>query len=142
MSPASDPPPAAWRVTFTVEDGRVRAVGRQRVATMPPPDDTDIIGDDAAGYWVEVRDDEGRTLHRQAIANPLPDQMEVFSPSEPLRHVDAPTGSGVFQVLVPDLPNGHEVIVHGRPSTSEVHDRSPRQLAKTTLREQEPEDLA
>lgn len=143
MSDASDPrPPGAWRVTFTVEDGKVRTVGKQRVATLPPPDDSDLLADDSAGYWVEVRDADGHTLHRQVIANPLADQMEVFSASEPLHHVDAPSTASVFQVLVPDDPAGHEIIVHGRPATSEVHDRSPRQLAKSVLREQEPEGLA
>jgi hypothetical protein len=131
--------PAAWRVTFTVDDGKIRAVGKQRVATLAPPDDSDLLADDAAGYWVEVRAVDGRTLHRQVIANPLADQREVFSPSEPLRHVETPGTSGVFQVLVPDDPEGHEIVVHGRPVTGEVHERSPRQLVKTLLREQDPE---
>lgn len=135
-------PPGAWRVTFTVEGGTIRAVGKQRVSTLAPPDESDLLADDAAGYWVEVRDADGRTLHRHVIANPLVDQMEVFSASEPLHHVDAPSTTGVFQVIVPDDPAGREVIVHGRPATSEVHDRAPRQLAKTVLREQEPEGLA
>ena len=142
VEPADTGPPRAWRVTFTVEDGKVRAVGKQRVATLPPPDDSDVISDDAAGYWVEVRDADGRTLHRQVIANPLADQREVFSPSEPLHHVDAPGTTAVFQVLVPDDPNCHEIVVHGRPATGEVHERAPRQLAKTVLREQDPEGLA
>ena len=142
MDDAPEPrTPSAWRLTFTVEDGKVRAVGKQRVATIPPPDDSDLLTDDSAGYWIEVRDADGATLYRQVIANPLGDQLEVFSPSEPLRHIDTPSTRNVIQVLVPDYPTGHEVIVHGRPATSEVHERSPRQLAKTLLREQEPEGL-
>jgi hypothetical protein len=134
----------AWRVTFAYDGERVRVVGKQRVATRPPPDDTEAISDDASGYWIEVRDRSGRSLHRQVIANPLSDQLEVFSadPNQPLHHVVAPEPSGVFQVLVPDDPAGHEIVFHGRAATPEVHARSSRQLVRAVLREQEPEGLA
>lgn len=135
--------PGAWRVTFAYDGDRVRIAGRQRVATVPPPDDADAIGEGAAGFWVELRDRDGRRLYAQVIANPLPDEPEVFSsdPGERLHRVHAAAASGAFQVLVPDHPDGHEIVLHGRPTSAEVAQRGSRQLVRGVLREQEPEGL-
>jgi hypothetical protein len=137
---------SAWRVTFAYDGDRVRVIGKQRVDTMSPPDDSDNIADVAAGYWVEVRDAQGESLHRQVLANPLNDQLEVFSPdpTQPLHRIDAPAPSGVFQVLVPDDPAGHDIVLHGRALSAEVNERASRQLVRSVLREQDftPESLA
>jgi hypothetical protein len=127
----------AWRVTFSYDGNRVRVIGKQRIDTIAPPDDSESITDDASGFWIEVRDSEGRSLHRQSLANPLNDQLEVFSPdpSLPLHRIDAPTHATVFQVLVPDEPAGHDVVLHGRSSSEEVNERSSRQLVRSLLRD-------
>lgn len=137
---------SAWRVTFAYDGDRVRVIAKQRIETLPPPDDSDAIADDAAGYWVEVRDAHGQSLYRQVLANPLNDQLEVFSPdpSQPLHRINAPQPSGVFQVLVPDNPGGHDIVLHGRAVSVEVNERASRQLVRSPLREQDftPESLA
>lgn len=128
---------AAWRVTFEYDGDKIRVIGKQRVDTTPPPDDSDAIAEVAAGYWVEVRDENGRSLHRQVLANPLNDQLEVFSPdtSQPLHRIEAPQPSSVFQVLVPDDPLGHDIVLHGRAASTEVNERAPRQLVRAVLSE-------
>ena len=137
---------SAWRVTFAYDGDRVRVIGKQRVDTVPPPDDSDAIADAAAGYWVEVRDARGQSLYRQVLANPLNDQLEVFSadPSQPLHRIGAPQPSAVFQVLVPDDQEGHDIVLHGRAVSVEVNERASRQLVRSLLREQDfdPESLA
>ena len=127
----------AWRVTFSHQGGTVRVIGRQRVDTMPPPDDSAAIADAAVGYWVEVRDTEGRPIHRQVIADPMNDQLEVFDPSQPMHRIDAPQPASVFQVLVPDDPAGHDIVLQGTPASSRGKRRTPRQLARAVLREQD-----
>ncbi len=130
---------ASWRVTFAYDGDRVRVIGKQRVDTLSPPDDSDAIADAAAGYWVEVRTAEGESLHRQVLANPLNDQMEVYSPdpTQSLHRIEASKPSGVFQVLVPDDPNGHDIVLHGRLSSAEMNERTSRQLVRSVLREQD-----
>jgi hypothetical protein len=130
---------SAWRVTFAYDGDRVRVIGRQRIDTVSPPDDSDVISDRSAGFWVEVRDEHQESLYRQVIANPLNDQPEVYSPdpSEALARVEASRPAAVFQVLVPDHPSGHDIVLHGRLSSSEVTERASRQLVRAVLREQE-----
>jgi hypothetical protein len=135
--PGGEPTPAAWRLTFEFEDDKVRVVAQQRVAMMAPPDDTELLEGARAGYWAEVRDADGEILYRQVLHAPIQHQYEVHSPEpgEPSHHVDAPRPKGVFQVVVPDLPAGREVVIYGRASVEELAERSAKQLAKAVLRE-------
>lgn len=138
--PPAEPEVSAWRVTFEYEGGETRVVAQQRVQMLAPPDDAELLARGTAGYWVEVRDSEGRTLYRQVLHTPIRDEHEVFSPEPGVspRHVTAVEPKGVFQVVVPDLPEGHEILLHGRSSTKEVATRAARRLAKARLREMRP----
>lgn len=111
-----DSEPSAWRLTFEYDDGGVRLVAQQRVAMLAPPDDSALTLNARAGYWIEVRDATGHGLYRQILVNPMPSHREVHSP-EPDRHprrVPVIDGSGgVFQAVVPDLPGGVDVVLHG-----------------------------
>lgn len=139
-TPAGEPEVAAWRITFEYEGEQTRIVAQQRVRMLAPPDDAELLARGAAGYWVEVRDADGRILYRQVLHAPIQHDYEVFSPEPGAlpRHVTAVEPKGVFQVVVPDLPEGHEILLHGRPSPSEVATQAARRLSRARLREMGP----
>jgi hypothetical protein len=112
--------PSAWRLTFAYEGSDIRVVAQQRVAMIAPPDDSERTYAARAGTWVEVRDDTGHGLYRQILADPVRHGYEVHSPDpgEPSRQVEAPAPSGVFQVVVPDLPGAHDVVLHRLPDSA------------------------
>jgi len=127
-------------VTFEYEGEHVRIAAIQRVVMVAAPDDTESLARGRAGYWVEVRDTHGRSIYQQVLAKPIQQDYEVFSPdpSERPRHVAATDVRGVFQAVVPDLPDALEVVLYGRPSPDELATRNPRQLVKSRLRESPP----
>lgn len=108
--------PRAWRLTFEYDSGGIALVAQQRVTTTAPPDDSDLTYAARAGYWVELRDATGHGLYRQVLANPIRSHFEAHSRAPGARPesipVPAPT-KGAFQVLVPDLPEAHDVVLHG-----------------------------
>lgn len=113
--------PRAWRLTYAYDASGIRLVAQQRVATLAPPDDSALTETGRAGYWVEVRDQAGEALYRQVITSPFRTMAEVHSP-DPARHpvhVPATTPEGAFQVLIPDLPGAHEVVLHGLEAPGE-----------------------
>lgn len=138
--PEPDPLPAAWRLTFEYEGNAVRIVMQQRVAMLAPPDDAALLERGRAGYWIEVRDGRGQVLYQQVLHAPIQHEYEVFSPdsAEPPRRVEATEPKGVFQVVVPDVPGGRQIVLHGRVSARDLATRAPRQLVKATLRETPP----
>ena len=109
--------PAAWRLTFEYDTRGVRLVAQQRVAMLAPADDSDLTYAARSGYWVELRDATGHGLYRQVLANPIRTHFEVHSPApdEVPGRVAAPAAiaGGVFQVVVPDLPDAVDVVLHG-----------------------------
>jgi hypothetical protein len=132
--------PAAWRITLEYAGDRISVVAQQRVAMVAPPDDAELLERGRAGYWVEIRDARGRTLYQQVLSRPIRHDYEVFSPEPgvPPQRVAAQELRGVFQVVVPDVKAGHEIVLFGRPTLDELQTRPPRQLVKATLRETPP----
>jgi hypothetical protein len=106
--------PAAWRLTFTYEGSDIRLVAQQRVAMIAPPDDSDLTYAARAGTWVEVRDATGHGLYRQILVDPVRRGYEAHSPDpqQGSHQVEPDAPSGVFQVVVPDLPGAHDVVLH------------------------------
>lgn len=108
--------PASWRLTFTYDADGVRLYARQRVAMLAPPDDSPRTLAARAGSWVELRDADGHGVYRQILNDPMPTTFEAHSPlagAHPTR-VPAPADdSGVFQVVVPDVAEAQDVVLHG-----------------------------
>lgn len=126
--------PRAWRLTFEYHDDKVRLVARQPVTMVSPPDDAELLERGKAGFWVELRDAKGRPLYRQVLHDPIQTDYEVFSPGESPTRVAAPEVKGVFQAVVPDLPDASDVVLHGSASRLELADQSGKQLLKAGLR--------
>jgi hypothetical protein len=108
-------PPSSWRLTFEYDGSGVRLVAQQRVAMLAPPDDSDLTYAARAGHWIEVSDATGHGLYRQILHDPMRSRYEVHSADVDAvpASVAVPSGStGVFQVVVPDLPGGTEIVLH------------------------------
>jgi hypothetical protein len=140
---ASEPPPtAAWRLTFEYDGDDVRVVSRERVEMLAPPDDEELLSQGDAGYWVEVRDDDGAVLYRQVLHDPIRTDVEVFpeDPSQPIERVALEHPQGVFQVVVPDLAAGSEAVLQGQASRQQLREEAARPLVTTRLREKPYEE--
>jgi hypothetical protein len=138
--PAEEEPPGAWRLTFEYDGEDVRVVAQERVAMLAPPDDEQLLDQGESGYWVEIRDDENAVVYRQVIHNPIQTDLEVFpeDPSEPIRRVAAARPQGVFQVVVPDLPEGRTAVLHGQASRQQLREQPPKPMAQFRLEEKRP----
>lgn len=134
--------PWAWRLTFEHDASGIRLVGRERVAMLAPPDDSELTYAARSGYWVEVKDAQGRGVYRQILHDPLRGQLEVHS-REPGQHptrVDRQTPAVVFEAVVPDLPEGSEVVLKGQPTMDAFESEAAVPLVREPLREPPPAD--
>lgn len=113
--PRPEVPAHAWRLTFEYEGDEVRLVGRQRVEMLAPVDDAPLLERGQDGYWIELRDESDGSVYRQVLHEPIATQYEVFSPEPGAlpHHVAAPEVRGMFQAVVPDLPQGRSIALHG-----------------------------
>ena len=86
------------------------------------------------GYWAEVRAADGTSLYAQVLHQPIQSDWEVHNLHgvQP-RHVLPDEVKGAFEVVVPDLPGGVELVVHGRADIADAARMAPRQLAKVRL---------
>ncbi len=115
------------RLVFSYQGDEVRLVSRQKVDMIPPaptgpPMERGAAGRSlaaapAAGCWYEVRDAGDRALLRQPMADPIRRDVEVFSPDpgRSIRRAPQANPRGTFVVLVPDLPEGREVVLLAAP---------------------------
>ncbi|GAA0464260.1 hypothetical protein Ade02nite_31200 [Paractinoplanes deccanensis] len=121
----------AVRLVFEYDGDEVRMLSQQRVELTIPS-----AGEPAAGWRAELRTAEGGVLDRRGLPW-IPLDAEVFAPGvdgEPsVRRVPAERRTGVFTVLVPDLPEAdHLALVDdagGPPETRQV-----REILRVPLR--------
>jgi hypothetical protein len=128
--------PSAWRLTFTYDGSDIRLVAQQRVAMIAPPDDSERTYAARAGTWVEVRDATGHGLYRQILADPVRHGYEAHSadPAEGSHRVEPEAPAGVFQVVVPDLPDARDVVLHRLDDSAFAADAArPRKVADRAL---------
>jgi hypothetical protein len=107
----------ALRVTFAYDaDGitlkRVKRVAmRVRAPVSPAP------GEGVIGYWLAVENGAGEVVYHIPLHDPFRYDREVYEADavgRPSRKLSEHT-SGTFEVLVPDLPGGARLVVHGPP---------------------------
>src|SRR6266567_816172 len=106
---SSDRVPAALRLTFRVERGKVDLIGRQTVAMIVSASQPLEARSDLAGWWAELQDLESRVLYRTL----LPDPLEREHPtSEGMARAPRATAAN-FQLAVPDLASAYRLILFG-----------------------------
>ena len=105
------------RLTVGYRGDELWLVGRQAVRTVAPLSAPLVDLRTRSGFWCELRDAEGRVLHRQVLRDPRHPTDEVAG----ARHTPAGHTDGVFTVLVPADTGATDVVLVQRRST----DRGP-----------------
>lgn len=118
--------PRAIRLTIAYDGDRMELVSRQSVAMRVPP--SDPVGGMAetaetaemAGFWVDLKDAEDRTLFRRVMHEPIRRDVEVFSPDprQTIQRAPMPEGAeprGVFSVVLPEMEAAEAVSLIGPP---------------------------
>jgi hypothetical protein len=104
-------PNRAVRLTFAYDGDNVRLVARQPMTKTPPRSDATEGYEGQSGSWLEIRDAQGRVLHRHILHHPIKHDVEVLSdaPGHPFvrRMLAKPQGS--FEVIVPEFDGPHSV---------------------------------
>ena len=126
----------AVRLVFAYESGELRLVARQPVDMVVPPSDPLTAPAPGAGVWAEVRDTEGRTLHRRSLPDVLRPDVEVFGPDPGQSVTRAPVErpSNAFAVVVPDIEEADHLALMAAPDlTGPAVTAEPRQLLRVAL---------
>lgn len=131
------------RLTFEYEGERVRLVARQSVAKRTPSPSLTPIRQGQSGFWYELRDQSGSVLYQRALHNPIRFDAEVFSndPNEPaIRRTPRVNPRGVFELLVPEIDEGIEVVAFSSPLRADAAMGPATELFRVALAE--PNDRA
>ena len=67
------------------------------------------------GYWIELRDAEGRVLAHRIIDSTLLNSVEVHSPEGKIQREFGDVKESVIEVLLPDVPGRREAVLLGSP---------------------------
>jgi len=136
---APDGPRPVRRLVFTYEGDQVELVSEQTIEMTAPPLDEVDKPEERAGFLLELRDARGGALYRRALYEPIQHDVEIFSsnPSQPMARRPVETPTGTFVVLVPDMPDAEEVVLHASPDRPDLPTRPLRELKRFRLRTRE-----
>jgi hypothetical protein len=136
---APDGPRHVRRLVFSYDGDEVELVSEQTIEMTAPPQDEVDNPEERAGFFLELRDTRDRVLYRKVLYHPLQHDAEVFSanPSQPMVRHPIETPTGVFVVLVPDMPDAEEVVLHASPDRPDPSIGPLRELKRFRLRERE-----
>jgi hypothetical protein len=129
--------PLAIRLTFAYSGPDIRLTGSDRLAMFVPPSDPLDALAPQSGFWVEVRDPQDKPIFRRLMHHPIQTEYEVF-PAESggsIIRTPRPTPTGVFSIVVPDLPDGQSLVFHGSPPSTEHRQLAAREIARFDLRD-------
>jgi hypothetical protein len=89
---------------------------------------------DATGYWAEIADGAGRIVWHRSLSQPIVVDIEVFAQDrkQTITRVPVPRIEGSFTVLVPDVPGGAELSLHG-PRDPRTLDAPASELLRVPL---------
>jgi hypothetical protein len=114
----------AFRIAVSIDANRATVTGVHRVAMRVPASAAGAPAEGQSGLWVELRGADGRVLYHRALRMAHPDSVEVFDDEKTgaIRRVPSARSRVVkFDLLVPDLPDAAELILHGPRDLSEPH---------------------
>jgi hypothetical protein len=103
------------RLTFRAAGGQVQLVRHERLDMITPPS----IGERPeagkhGGFWMELRDANGKVLSHRILNAPLRDAVEVHSPDGTIKRVTGPPSDRTFEVLLPDPGEASTVVLMGQ----------------------------
>jgi hypothetical protein len=109
------------RLQIRSRQGDYEIVSDVRVDEMTVPTSDELPAETSAagvaGCWFEVRDGDGRVLYRQRLSDPIGGGDELFERSGVIRRVDVVHDETTFELLVPDTPDGQDLVLVGLPSS-------------------------
>ncbi len=118
--PAQSSQARAIRLLVSYDGDQLTVIDRRPVDTPAPPSDPIQGFEGQSGFWFELRDAQSNVLYRRVASNPIQQEVEAFEPDgTATRHViEKP--SGVFTVLVPDVPEADHVAVVSSPRAAHL----------------------
>jgi hypothetical protein len=125
------------RLTFQYEGENIRLIHRENVAMIAPGLVFPLPKKGESGFWYEVRDDRGRVLYSLAKFNPIRFEREVFpeDPKQSPHWVKIKKPAGIFELLVPDIPEATEVVLFSSPLKPEESGKPAEEIGKYPIRE-------
>lgn len=129
-------PRYTWRLTYAYQQDDIRLLSAKRVQMVAPGSVGPPPAQGQTGNWLEVRGANGGLLHHRVLPELVQHDREVFTnePGRSMHRVPVKRVEGEFEVLVPDMPGGEYVIVHGHPPGTGRADAA-RVLARTSFKE-------
>jgi hypothetical protein len=130
----------ALRLTLEYKDGQFTVLERhflnKRAQSSDPLLDTQK-DEQRSGFWIELRDGEGRAIYQQVLHNPIPVSVEIHSENRdrPIRRETNPNPQAVFSLLVPNLPEAETLVIVGSPLKAEAMFEPASDLAHFSLRD-------
>jgi hypothetical protein len=123
------------RLTFSYEGSIVRLVSSQSIDMKPPPAEPAPIQKGQSGFWYELTDAHGRQLYQRVVHNPIRWEDEIYSaePNAPILRQKIADPRGTFELLVPDVPNRHSVVLFSSPLEPAESGRPAAELARFQL---------
>ena len=105
------------RLTFRYEGMDVQLMAIERLDMITPPGAPEPIRQGQAGFWAELLDADERPLYQRMLHNPIRHEMEapVDDETGTLRWYKIDHPRGIFQVLVPDVPEGETLVLFSSP---------------------------
>lgn len=145
MPPQPPLAPKALRFVLEYRDGnfleRGRSTVRKLVRTSPP---TFSWGEDSprSGFWIELRDEMNRAIHRQVLHDPFRVSAEIHHADSqtPLRQTPVARPGGIVHLLLPDVPEAVTLVVVSSPLTVRGMFEPAREVVRFDLRRGKQED--
>jgi hypothetical protein len=112
-------PGSVFRAIIEYHEGSFRLEKLIPLKMMLPPSDPDPekrSAEGASGFWIELQSPEGAVLYRRILQDPILYHQEGVAPGSPkgqLSRVDWIPETRTFSILIPDLPNGDQVVFFG-----------------------------
>lgn len=104
------------RLRFRAEGGEIRLLSAERLDMICPP----YVGERPdpnkhSGYWMELRDRQGRALFYRLLDDPFGTSVEIYSADGKFERKFGPPMGKLFEVLVPGETDASEIVLMGEP---------------------------
>jgi hypothetical protein len=108
--------PRTLRLFVAYSGADLRLLDRQSVEMVPPPGD-DVV-ERRSGFWLELRDGEGRTVYSRVTQNPIRASAELLTDDRerPVARAELAEVKGEFVLHVPDLPEAQVRVFMSSPA--------------------------
>lgn len=130
------------RLYFAYDKEKISLISQKRLKMTPLPSHQITSDSRHSGFWYELKDKKGRTLYRRITKNPLLLEIEIHTgdPKQPFKWQKNKEAKGEFTLLIPDLPDAHEIIIMGTKSEEKPSLKPAEELARIPLSEKIKEE--